>query len=170
MAEAAGKQPIRTLTDGDASVGVLDSSNTRITPLTDTALRATAIPADITQIGSLAVTLGQKTAANSFPIVVSTDGPELKEATIPVVYNVTCVAANTEYSQALPTNCKRFTIQSRNKTHDFKISFTPGQSGTVYFSLPGGSSYFEELVNMTGKTLYFQSPSAGAVMEFVAWT
>ena len=92
----------------------------------------------------------------------------VSESTTPTISNVTMTNSNTEYSQALPTNCRRFSIQLRT-IKDMKLSFTSGQSGTTYITIPGGGQYSEDTLNLTAKTLYFQSTTAGVIAEIVAW-
>ena len=88
----------------------------------------------------------------------------------PFIYNVTCTLANTEYSQALPIRASKIQVQSRNN-NDIKLCFISGQSGTTYFTVKGGMTYFDaEIMNAEGAiVLYFQSPTAGEVCEILAW-
>ena len=87
----------------------------------------------------------------------------------PYVYNKTLTDANTEYSQALPANTTRFTLQARTSV-DVKLCFTALASGTTYVTIKAGSSYSEEGLDLASTTLYMQSASAGIVVEVVAWT
>lgn len=126
--------------------------------------------------GSVTTTAPTYTTGQINPLSLDTTGAVrvnvttfASDSTTPVIYNVTCTNANTEYSQALPTNCRRFLIQLRT-TKDLKVSFTSGQSGTTYVSVLAGGQYYEDTVNLTAKTLYFQSPTAGVVAEILAWT
>ena len=90
----------------------------------------------------------------------------IEESTGVLIFNITCTAANTEYSQALG-ECRKFLIKSR--TGDLKVCFTSGQSGTTYISLSGGQGYNEDLIHPAELTLYFQSPAAGTIVEIVKW-
>lgn len=84
------------------------------------------------------------------------------------LYNKTCVAAATEYSQALPANTKKLTVKARGGAA--QVCYTSGQSGTTYIYLADGQAMSEDLLYLNGVTLYFQSPTAGAVVEIVAWS
>ena len=88
----------------------------------------------------------------------------------PFIYNVTCTLVNTEYSQALPVRASKIQVQSRNN-NDIKLSFTSGLSGTTYFTVKGGMTYFDtEIMKSDGAmTLYFQSATAGEICEILAW-
>ena len=86
----------------------------------------------------------------------------------PYIYNKTLTLANTEYSQALPTNTKRFTLQARTSV-DVKLAFTAEASGTTYVTVKAGASYSEEGLDSSSKTVYMQTASAGTVIELIAW-
>lgn len=86
----------------------------------------------------------------------------------PYIYNVTLTSANTEYPQALPDGCCKFSFRARDPNHVIKFSFNPGQSGTTYLTLDG-ISYSEDFLASASITLYLQSPTAGAVVEILGW-
>lgn len=88
-------------------------------------------------------------------------------ATGPTVYNIPCTLASTEYSQALPNGTRKFSIKPRGG--DLKVCFSNGQSGATYIMLIDGQALCEDNVRLSGKTLYFQSPEAGTVVEVLAW-
>jgi len=95
----------------------------------------------------------------------------VKEATTPVVYNVTMTNANAEYSQALPANTKKFLIHTQDETA-FRFAFVTGKVATPtapWLTVLAGSRYFEDMV-LTSATLYFASASAGKIIEVVAWS
>ena len=94
---------------------------------------------------------------------------QINRAATPVVYNVTMTNANTEYSQALPANTKKFLIKCRT-AYDIKVCFTSGASGTTYLTVPAGSAYCETLIQPAVLTLYFQCATAAQVAEIVAWS
>lgn len=105
--------------------------------------------------------------------VVMSGAVNLEEAVVevatgPTLYNVDCAVADTEYSQALPAGTRKFTIKARGG--DLKVCFTNGQSGATYILLTDGQSMTEDNVSLTGKTLYFESPTAGTDAEILAWT
>jgi len=93
-------------------------------------------------------------------------------APTPTIYNVTMTDADTEYSQALPTNCKKFTIQTRDGT-SFRIAFTTGKVAgptAPYFTVPEYSTYNEDNLDLSDKTIYFACGSAGKIIELLAWS
>ena len=92
----------------------------------------------------------------------------IEEATTPTIYNVTNTVASTEYSQALPTGTRKFTIKPRGGA--LKFCFTASGSGSLYINLDDGQGFSEDNLKLTSKTLYFQSPTAGSITEIIAWT
>jgi len=146
---------------------------------TQTTLNAlnTKIPADPSREGG-----NLATVASRLDVALSTRALEsggnlaaiasknfIEKATTPAIYNVTCTTANTEYSQALPANARKFLIKPRG-TGDLKVCFTSGASGTTYATVKSGASYYEDLIQPSALTFYFQSPTAGEVAEIVAWS
>lgn len=85
------------------------------------------------------------------------------------IYNLTLVNADQEYSQALTLNPSFFELKCRTLA-DLKFSLTSGESGTNYITIPAGASWNSrgKIVGRT-KTIYVQSPSAGAVVEICEW-
>uniref|UniRef100_A0A6M3XX73 Tail protein n=1 Tax=viral metagenome TaxID=1070528 RepID=A0A6M3XX73_9ZZZZ len=108
---------------------------------------------------------GAATAAKQDTIITAM----VNRAVTPNVYNVTMTSANTEYSQALPANTKKFLIKCR-AAYDIKVCFTSGQSGITYVTVPAGMSYWEDLIQPSAITLYFQCATAAQVAEIVAWS
>ena len=88
-------------------------------------------------------------------------------ASTPNVYNVECTNADTEYSQALPSGVKILMLRARGGV--VKYCFTSGESGTKYITLNDGESHIFYHLNAS-VTIYCQSPSAGTVLEILAWT
>lgn len=86
----------------------------------------------------------------------------------PVVVNGTLTLANTEYGIELPLNVHKFILKARTLAN-LKISFSAGTSGSEYFSIPSGNSYSEDGVR-TNNYIYIQSPTAGTVVEIIAWS
>lgn len=84
------------------------------------------------------------------------------------IYNIS-TAANQEYSQALPPNTFKFTIKARGGP--LQVTFSSGQSNTIYILLNDGMSWSEDNVLLTNKTLYFQNRTTnGVIAEIIAWT
>ena len=103
---------------------------------------------------------------------VGTDNLQVKEqgqANTTTIYNLTLTNADTEYSQALPANTKKYMIGCRT-ANAMKLAFTSGQSGTTYFTIPANRYYWEDMIDTPSLTIYLQSPTAGVVAEIIAWT
>ena len=112
-----------------------------------------------------------------FPEITPASEGELQKkvnkATTPVIYNVTCTAANMEYSQALPASTKKFMISFRDVAHAGRLAFVTGKVATPvepYETLWAGSPYEDTMIEATSLTLFFASLTAGAVAEIVAWS
>lgn len=97
---------------------------------------------------------------------VNTDVPKY---TTGKIENVTCVAANTEYSHTFPAYTKAFLVQAR-QNGTIKLSFDAGTSGTDYHSIWAGCFYAVGYVVAPSTTIYFQSPTAGLVLELTSWS
>lgn len=130
----------------------------------------------ITDITGFASVAGQALMAASFPVVIASDQsaidvtpPEI-DATTP--YTLTCVVADTEYSQALPANTRYFEFQCRGNSV-IRWAFVTGKvagPADPYRTLKVGDSYFSPAgMNLTGVTLYVASPDAGAIVELLTW-
>lgn len=92
-------------------------------------------------------------------------------ATTPAVYNVTMTNADTEYSQALPSGCRKFTVHCRDGT-EFRLAFVTGKVATPtapYLTVPENACYWEDNVKSSG-TIYVACDTAGKVVEIVAWS
>lgn len=91
------------------------------------------------------------------------------QPTRPVIVNQTLTSASTEYSVTIPNGAGSVTIQSRTAA-DFKVGVTSGQSGTTYFTVKAGTAYYEMNVSSYNNvTFYFQSATAGQVIEIIYW-
>ncbi len=106
---------------------------------------------------------------SSGELVVDVDGAT--DATTPTIYNITLTASNTEYSQALPAGTRMYTFQNRNY-NKLRWSFTTGKVATPtapYSELKSGAAQSEIDVNLTSKTLYFASSTAGDIVDLLVW-
>jgi hypothetical protein len=95
--------------------------------------------------------------------------------TTPAIYNVSLASAATEYSQALPSGTKRFSvsIQDGSVVNNFRVAFVTGKVATPtapYIKRPCNVEYFEDGINLTGATLYLAGSNAGDVAQVIAWT
>ena len=88
-------------------------------------------------------------------------------------YNIVMTTINTEYSQALPTGCRGFEFWTRSGELA-RFAFTTGKvagSTDPYFTLRRGATYQStETLDLTGKTLYVASATAGDVVELITWS
>jgi len=93
----------------------------------------------------------------------------------PVIYNVACTSADTEYSQALPSNTKRFSlsVQLGSVANNLRVAFATGKVATPtapYFVIQESKEYYEDETDLASVTLYFASSNAGSVVQIIAWT
>ena len=91
----------------------------------------------------------------------------------PTIYNVTLTTADTEYSQAMPANCRRFEFQCRTE-HEIRFAFVTGKvagSTAPYATLKAGDYYESGAINQgaSPSTLHFASATAGVVIEVLTW-
>lgn len=92
----------------------------------------------------------------------------------PTAYNLTLTDANTEYSQALPANCRGFEFQARTEAL-LRFAFVTGKVATPtapWLTLKAGDAYSSPQINQAASpsTLYLASPTAGTIVEILAWT
>jgi hypothetical protein len=93
-------------------------------------------------------------------------------AATPIVYNVTMIDADTEYSQALPTTCRKFEIQTRDGTA-FRVAYETGKVAAPtepYVTIPENCLYYHEMISPTALTLYFACAEALKVVEIIEWS
>ena len=91
----------------------------------------------------------------------------------PTVYNLTLTTANTEYSQAMVPNCRRFEFQARTAVA-IRFAFETGKVATPtepYMTLKAGDAYDSGIINqeLEPSTLYFASAGTGIVAEIISW-
>lgn len=82
-------------------------------------------------------------------------------------YNVSIAVADTEQSLVLPTDITGYMIKTRG-AGVLKLSHVSGESGTNYTLIPGRANFTDDH-RYQNLTIYFQSPTAGEVVEVVAW-
>lgn len=96
-------------------------------------------------------------------------GTDVPKHTFGKVENAVCTLANTEYSHTFPTDTKTFLVQAR-QNGTIKLTFDAGTSGTVYHSIWPGCFYSIGFIVAASTTIYFQSPTAGLVLELTSWS
>jgi len=91
----------------------------------------------------------------------------IKVAEIPQMSNNKAILADIEYPKFIGT-CFKFTFKARGG--DFKVSFNPNTSGSNYFLIKEDVSWNEDLIKTPEDfIIYFQSPTAGAILEVCTW-
>ena len=88
----------------------------------------------------------------------------------PKIYNVSVPLANTEVSQALSDTTKKFTIKLRAGVGSLKFAFTATESASNYITVPPGCSYTDTDLQLSSKTIYFQSTRPTGVVEIIEWS
>lgn len=86
----------------------------------------------------------------------------------PTISNVTLTTANTEYSYTVPEYTFKLQIKARSTTAAIKVAYVSGESGTNYFTIPAGQTYWEDNITVAF-TIYMQSTTAGTVAEVLTW-
>jgi hypothetical protein len=89
----------------------------------------------------------------------------------PVIYAVTMTNANAQYSQALPSDTRRFSIKTRDGTA-FRLAYVTGKVAPPtdpYLTIPANMEYSEDDLR-ANITLYFACGTAGKIVEIVAWS
>ena len=87
----------------------------------------------------------------------------------PTIANTAMATADTEYSYTIPDNAKRIEFKLRALNALLKYSFTSGESGTTYITVPYGDTVVIEDAKLGGKILYVQSPTASQTLETRIW-
>jgi hypothetical protein len=107
----------------------------------------------------------------TFSLVTKGAGDTGLACATPIEYNVTLTLANTEYSQALPAGTRKVVFRCRSAA-DVRYAWVTGKVAGLtapYQTLKTGAEYATDGINLTGRTLYLASASAGVVVEIEAW-
>lgn len=106
-------------------------------------------------------------------IEASSAAPDQAKMTL-TIKNLSMPTANTEYSYALPTNTKRFTLKLRAQNAKLKFAFVSGESGTNYIEIPQNDKWVSPDYNLDldSKTIYMQSSKTGGnqIAEILIYT
>ena len=95
-------------------------------------------------------------------------------ASAPIIYNITCADADTEYSQALPSGTKYFEMQARSAIN-FRWAFDTGAVAVPagdYMTLKANDAYSSYIPLWGGATLtlYVAHDEAGSQdFELICW-
>jgi hypothetical protein len=131
------------------------------------------VGADGSNVHIKAIDNGDGTFSSAVGAVGPMQADVSMDIAVPTSYNVTLTLANTEYSQALPANCKGFEFQARTEV-DVRFAFVTGKVAgptAPYNTLKAGDYYFSGPINQeaTPSTLYLASATAGTVVELIVW-
>ena len=107
----------------------------------------------------LGVSDGIRLIQDNFPTTMSILG-----ATDPKITILTLTNSGVEYSHAFTDTTQVVQIRARNKS-ELKYSFTSGQSGTNFFTIPACCTESMDGISFLGKTIYIQSPTDGEIVE-----
>lgn len=92
------------------------------------------------------------------------------KAATPTIVNLNVVAADTEYSYALPAGTKHFTVKDRKGDAKTRIAYVMGTSGTNFKTVDMGNTYeVKDISTIAGLTIYFQSSKASRIIEIESW-
>jgi len=90
-------------------------------------------------------------------------------ATHVVMANVSMTNANTEYSYAFPSNTTSFYMKLRSQDTTFQFAWASAGSGTTYMTTAQNFLQSRPGIDLTGKTIYFQSSVSAQVMEIESY-
>jgi len=116
--------------------------------------------------------VGQKNVAGAQVNPATEDSLAKLMPTTPAKYAVALTSADTEYSQALPANTKKFRIHLRDYA-TFRLAYVTGKVATPtdpYEAIPAGSEKYEDGLNLAALTIYLASPVASKTAEVEAWS
>lgn len=84
------------------------------------------------------------------------------------IYNVNIILPNTEISQELPANTKKFIVRSRNRG-EVRLAYSSNGTNTAWVTIKKTAVYVDEEYYVS-QVLYLQSDVAGDVIEIIAHT
>lgn len=85
------------------------------------------------------------------------------------VETLTLTLADTEYPYSFPAQTKAFIVRARTAAK-LKVAYATGAVALgEYLTVPPGCNYGRENIGSASTTIYLESPSAGAVVEFESW-
>jgi hypothetical protein len=87
----------------------------------------------------------------------------------PAITNFITIAPNTEYSFSLPSNCRKFLIQSRVESAKIQLSYNALQSGITYVTIWPGCSFVDDSF-YASQTIYFQSSLGSNTIEIITFS
>jgi hypothetical protein len=126
----------------------------------------------ISAVGTITNPVGTKNVAGTQVNPATEDTLAKLMPTTGTKYAVALTNADTEYSQALPANTKKFRIHLRDYA-TFRLAYVTGKVATPtdpYETIPAGSEKYEDELLAASLTVYLASPVAGKTAEVEAWS
>lgn len=124
---------------------------------------------DSVAIGTTTNLFTSTTEGSQIALDVSLIPSQSPIAATPLIINAAAATANTEYSYTFSANTKKILIRPRTDAN-VKFAYTSGQSATNYITIPNGSSFSLDDLNLNGVTIYFQTDKPSNTLEILAWT
>ena len=126
----------------------------------------------ISEIVKVTQPVGTKNVAGTQVNPATEDSLAKLMPTTATKYAVALTLVDTEYSQALPANTKKFRVHLRDYA-TFRLAYETGKVATPtdpYEIIPAGSEKYEDGLNLSALTIYLASPVAGKTAEIEAWS
>ena len=102
------------------------------------------------------------------PLPITVENMTSIEATSAEIINLSTPLANTEYSQLLPLNTKKFSLRVRGIATT-RVAWVSGETATNYFTIPPGCTMSEDLVKLDTITVYLRTDKPSQIIEIQAW-
>lgn len=93
---------------------------------------------------------------------------EFNVSSIPLISNIPCAAASTEYSHTFQADTKKYTIRARGSSK-IQLSFVSGTTNTNFVTIPSGVSASEDQVKVASLVIYFQTDKNNETIEVLEW-
>ena len=93
---------------------------------------------------------------------------EFNVPSIPLISNILCAAASTEYSHTFQADTKKYTIRARGSSK-IQLSFVSGTTNTNFITIPSGVSASEDQVKVASLVIYFQTDKNNETIEVLEW-
>jgi hypothetical protein len=168
---------------GNSSLASIDTKLTNPLPVSGAISGIVVVSSGTVAISSSALPSGAATQATLFSAAsyastisstlttLSAKLDNLEPADAINEYSITCTAADTEYSQALPAGTKKI-FYINTAAYAYRASYVTGKVATPthpYEPLGAGMSGGDDRVCLTSKTIYFASTHAGDVIFLRCW-
>ena len=104
-----------------------------------------------------------------FPIPINVVADQVLRSKVPTIYNINVLLADTEVSQLLSDGTKQLAIRCRGSART-QFAFVSGDSSISFITVPQGTTYFNDNLDLTSKTIYLQCNKASQIVEVLEWT